>query len=236
MEPSPDVRIDTSGAGEIRQQKSTRTFERKTSQLDVGELNTHRCERIQKTHGLVTGAQGRGKFESRILSQCSVERFASIRDDEIGFACLRGARFQHGSHPRDGELAKQAHCFFVAGDPVQSSDLDPNGSHGFEPDSSTLLVLAECIHSIRGLLEERDAIEALRIEKLPEPTRRSVKIGVRARHGLKKLSRICLGIRRDEVGCQGNPSLTTFWVRGWEIPQQHLQAIVQPMIGRAARL
>jgi hypothetical protein len=53
---------------------------------------------------------------------------------------------------------------------------------------------------------------------------------------LKELSRICLGIRRDEVTGQGNSSLTTFWVRSWEISQQHLQAIVQPMIGRAARL
>jgi hypothetical protein len=96
-------------------------------------------------------------------------------------------------------------------------------------------VLPEGIHSIRGLLQERDAIEALGVEKL-EPTRRDVKIRIRARQVLKKLSRICLGIRRDEVACQGNSSLTTLWVRGWEMPQQHLQALVQPMIGRAARL
>ncbi|NRA00284.1 MAG: hypothetical protein HRU01_27660 [Myxococcales bacterium] len=53
---------------------------------------------------------------------------------------------------------------------------------------------------------------------------------------MKKLSGGSVRTRRDEVACQRNPPITTLGIRGGETPQQHLQAIVQAMMGRSTRL
>ncbi len=179
MQDSADIRIDALRTGEIGQQKRARRLARKASWIDVRELYPHRCERTQEANGLVTDSQRRGELESRVLGERLVEWLAGVPNDEIGLASTRSSGLQHRGHPGDSEPAHQTRGFLVGSELVQARDLHPDGPHRLEPNAGTPRVSTEDILSIRRLLEEHDAIEALRLEKL-EPSLRRAEIGVLA--------------------------------------------------------